>query len=206
MSNCAGEVALLCVVYVMYFADVESSDYLFPTCSFVASLWIWLGCLSRCSIDTTYVATLLSCIPINCSSHICDIFISIIIHILRDIWISMNGIKCNNSKSFIHATKTWIIDDVALTSNNSHGCCLRSNFDRRMLDTSHINPRNHCFKDIVPVCWQSPTSTSTKANTDGLVLGSHASTGGIFHGHTRPLLGSFASNLGDGTCFYSWLE
>jgi len=40
-------------------------------------------------------------------------------------------------------------------------------------------------------------STWTKANIDGFVLGSHASATGIFHDHMGPLLGCFASNLGN---------
>ena len=40
-----------------------------------------------------------------------------------------------------------------------------------------------------------------KANTDGSVIGSNSSCGGIFRDHTGAFLGGFSSNIGVGTVF-----
>jgi len=54
---------------------------------------------------------------------------------------------------------------------------------------------------IIPVFWKAPTCRCVKANTDGSLVGSLASCGGIFRDHLGTFLGCFASNLAEVSVF-----
>jgi len=84
---------------------------------------------------------------------------------------------------------------IALSGINSNGNCLSS--DVNIVENFLINPSHRKVKEITTVIWKLPTINWVKANTDGSVVNSISSCGGIFRDFRGSFLGVFASNLGE---------
>jgi len=69
--------------------------------------------------------------------------------------------------------------------------------DINILKNFLISPSHSKVKDIVTIIWKPPTINWVKANTDGSVVNSISSCGGIFRDFRGSFLGAFASNLGE---------
>lgn len=84
---------------------------------------------------------------------------------------------------------------IALSGTNSNGNCLTS--DLNVLKNFTIAPLHRHVKDIITVIWKPPTISWVKVNTDGSVINSISSCGGIFRDFIRSFMGAFFSNIGE---------
>lgn len=192
-------------VCVLCLGAAEYASHLFLSCPFAVDLWRWLGEQLHRQFDLPSIELLLEVIPARISSQALDIFVSSIVHTLHAIWIARNGIRFNNARVAAHGAKATIISQVSMSGSESKGYCLSSLSDTGILDAFQVHPRHCRVKDIIPVVWQPPAPTWMKVNTDGSVLGNHASCGGIFHDHRGTFVGCFSSNLGSFSVFESEL-
>jgi ribonuclease HI len=186
-------------VCVLCYKHAETSSHLFLECTFAASVWRWLGVKLNCSMSLLSYSSLLECIPHRCSSQVSDVFAAAIIHTVHTIWLARNTIRFSSSRINLHNILEKISTLVTMSGVHSTGNCVVG--DVALLNSLLITPSYRRVRDIVPVIWQPPTSTWVKANTDGSVIGSNSSCGGIFRDHTGAFLGGFSSNLGLGTVF-----
>jgi len=58
-------------------------------------------------------------------------------------------------------------------------------------------------KEIILVLWKAPTYPWLKVNTDGFVIASQASCGGLFRDSLGTFLGVFYCNIGNASVFHS---
>jgi len=182
-------------ICVLCYKQAESSLHLFLSCTFVVALWRWLGAQLNCHFSLVSVASLLDCISRLCSSQLRDVFVAAIIHTVHAIWLARNSIRFSSNKVSIHYTMIKISSLIALSGTNSNGNCLAS--DLTVLKNFLIAPSHRRVKDIITVIWKPPTITWIKANTDGSVINSIASCGGIFRDFRGSFMGAFACNLGE---------
>jgi len=151
--------ACVCVtvsVCILCMSSVESSDHLFLQCLFAMAIWQWLGSKLHCVVDTTSVHTLLSCIPIRCSSQIADMFVAAIVHTLHSIWMACNTLWFSSNKATVHAAKVKIDYLVIMSGTLSNNNCIPS--DSLFLDSFLVAPHHQRVKDIIIVCWKPSTS------------------------------------------------
>jgi len=180
-------------ICVLCFRNAESSTHLFLSCDFAVALWRWLGVQLNCSFSLSSVASLLYCVPRQCSSQLRYVYVAEIIHTVHSIWIARNSIRFSSATVSIHNTIIKISSLIALSGINSNGNCLSS--DANILENFLINPSHRKVKEIITVIWKPPTINWVKANTDGSVVNSISSSGGIFCDFRGSFLGVFASNL-----------
>ena len=186
-------------ICVLCFQKAESSTHLFLSCEFAVALWRWLGAQLNCSFSLSSVASLLHCIPRQCSSQLRDVYVAVIIHTVHSIWLARNSIRFNSAKVSIHNTMIKISSLITLSGINSNGNCLSS--DAKILENFLIKPSHRKVKDIITVIWKPPTINWVKANTDGSVVNSTSSCGGLFRDFRGSFLGAFASNLREVSVF-----
>ena len=154
-----------------------------------------MGAQLNCSFSLSSVASLLDCVPRQCSSQLRDVFVAAIIHTVHAIWLARNSIRFSSAKVSIHNTMIKISSLIALSGSSSNGNCLSS--DINILKNFLISPSHSKVKEIVTVIWKPPTINWVKANTDGSVVNSISSCGGVFRDFRGSFLGAFASNLGE---------
>jgi len=179
----------------------ETSDQLFFRCLFAIRLWTWLGSKLNCNFDTSSVVSLLSCIPIACSSQVSDIFIAGIVHALHIIWISHNSSRFSSDVVTLHASQVRLHTSIVMSGNLSIGKCLP--VDRPFFYSFSVSAHHRQTSDIILVLWKAPSLPWLKVNTDGSVIGNHAACGGLFRDHLGTLLGAFTCNIGTDTVFNS---
>lgn len=179
----------------------ETSHHLFLSCPFAVCLWNWLGGKLNCTIDLSSVLSLLSCIPVSCSSQVTDIFVAAVVHTLHIIWISRNFLRFSTTPITVHASQVRLHASVAMSGNISTSQCLSS--DAPFLDSFYIHAHHRQIRDVIPVVWKAPSSPWVKVNTDGSVVGNNAACGGLFRDHLGTCLGAFYCNLGTDTVFNS---
>ena len=179
----------------------ETSVHLFLQCPFAAELWPWISGKLRCVIDLTSVLSLLNCIPFRWTSQVTDIFVAAVVHTLHTIWLSRNSLRFSLNVVSIHAAKVRLHVAISFSGSLSAGHCLLS--DIPILDAFSVSPHHRHFKDIIALFWKAPTPPWKKVNTDGSVVGNHATCGGIFRDHLGTFLGAFSCNLGHATVFSS---
>jgi len=83
----------------------------------------------------------------------------------------------------------------------SHGYYLHGREDKFLLDNFNVSPSYKRFNELIVVNWKAPTAGWIKVNTDGSLIGSLTSCGGIFRDHKGTYLGRFTSNLGELSIF-----
>jgi len=141
------------------------------------------------------ISGLADCVPRQCSSQLRDVFVAAIIHTIHAIWLAINSTRFSSAKVSIHNTMIKISFFIALSGINSNGNC--SSSDINILKNLLISPLHRKVKEIVTVIWKPPTINWVKANTDGSVVNSISSCGGIFRDFRGSFLGAFSSNLGE---------
>jgi len=186
-------------VCVLCYQHAETSSHLFLERTFATSVWRWLGVKLNCSISMLSYSSLLECILHSGNSQVSDVFAAAIIHTVHTIWLARNAIRFSSSRINFHNTLEKISTLVTMSGVHSTGNCVVG--DVALLNSLLIPPSYQRVRDIIPVIWQPPTITWVKADTDGSVIGSNSSCGGIFRDHTGAFLGGFSSNLGLGTVF-----
>ena len=186
-------------VCVLCYKHAETASHLFLDCTFAASVWRWLGGKLNCSFSLLSFTSLLTCILHRCSSQVTDVFAAAMVHTVHTIWLARNAIQFSSSPISLHHTLEKISTLVTMSGLHSTGNCVVD--DVALLNSLRIPPSYRRVKDIVPVTWQPPSITWVKANTDGSVIGSNSSCGGLFRDHLGAFLGGFSSNIGVGTVF-----
>jgi ribonuclease HI len=179
----------------------ESSEHLFLRCQFATHLWDWIGFKLNCVIDTSSIATLLSCRPALCSSQVSDIFLAAILHTIHAIWWARNALRFSAVTPTLHSSKIRIHAAIAMSGNISKGKCLTSDFP--FLDSFAVSPHCRNVKEIITVLWKAPSSPWLKVNTDGSVVGGHAACGGLFRDYLGTFRGAFHCNIGFQSVFYA---
>jgi len=107
----------------------------------------------------------------------------------------------NHHNLLLKKSSSKIVSSVALSGNISKGNCC---FELADIDVFHnflVALSFRHYKEIIPVCWKPLTSHWVKTNTDGSLVGTFASCGGLFRDHLGTYLGGFAANLGDVSVF-----
>jgi len=186
--------------------NYETSEHLFLSCPFAVSLWNWIGGKLNSTINHSSVLSLLSCIPVSCSSHVSDIFVAAVMHTFHIIWISCNSLRFSRDIVTVHDAQVHLHASVAMSGNISTGNCLSS--DDLILDSFYILSHHKQVKDIIPVVWKAPFSPWVKVNIDGSIVGNNVACGGLFRDHLATCLGTFYCNLGTDTVYIfgnSWL-
>jgi len=128
-----------------------------------------------------------------------DVFAAAMVHTVHTIWLARNAIRFSSSPISLHHTFEKISTLVTMSGLHSTGNCVVD--DVALLNSLRIPPSYRRVRDIVPVIWQPPSITWVKANTDGSVIGSNSSCGGLSRDHIGAFLGGFSSNIGVGTVF-----
>lgn len=126
-----------------------------------------------------------------------DVLASAIMHTVYAIWLAINSIRFSSDKVSIHATMSKISSMVTFSGSNSTSNCLPT--DVVILQNFMIPPSQRRVKEILTVFWKPPTINWIKANTDGSVINSISTCGGIFQDFRGTYLGAFASKIGDGS-------
>ena len=191
-------------ICVLCYKSAETSFHLFFECEYAAALWNWIGSLLNCTFQVQSVAEILNCIPAACSPQARDVFISDIVHVTHAIWLARNAIWFDGRRLPLHTVKNNILKSVSLSGSLSEGNCIPS--DITLLENFHAPPSFRKFKDIISVVWKPPTVGWVKVNTNGSVINSSASCGGIFRDHRGTFMGCFASNLGAISVFEAELQ
>ena len=138
-------------------------------------------------------------IPATCSSQVKDVFVSSIIHVMHAIWLVRNEIRFDGHRIPLHTAQNNILASVSLSGSLSEANYISS--DTTLLENFHVRPSFRKYKYIIPVVWKTPTTGWVKINTNGSVVNSLASCGGIFCDHRGTFKGCFASNLGGTSVF-----
>ena len=181
-------------VCVLCYKQAETSTHLFLHCDFAVSLWMWIGAQLHVSFLLLFVASLLDYLQQRRSSQMQDVVTSAIVHTVHAIWLARNSIRFSSDKVSTHATMSKISAMVALSGTYSKGNCL--SYDVMILNNFLIPSSHRRVKEIITVVWKPPTINWIKANTDGSVLNSISSCGGIFRDYRGTFLGAFASKIG----------
>jgi len=80
-------------VCIFCMSNEKTSNHLFLTCHFVVEIWMLLGVKLNYVLDLTSVSGLFSCIPLHCSSHICDIYVTNILYNKHTICLVRNIVR-----------------------------------------------------------------------------------------------------------------
>ena len=179
----------------------ESSEHLFLRCQFAARLWDWIGGKLNRVIDSSSVGSLLLCRPARCSSQVSGIFLAAILHTLHTIWWARNAVRFSDVTPSFYSAKVRIQSFIAIFGNVSKGKCLQADFS--FLDSLAV--LHHCrrVKEIIMVVWKAPSAPWLKVNTDGSVIGGHATCGGLFRDTLGTFRGAFYCNIGIQSVFYA---
>ena len=107
---------------------------------------------------------------------------------------AQNVVRYSPDEFSLHAATTKVYVCITLSGLSSNGKSLMA--DVTFLNSFSITPNYRQRGQIISVIWKAPTHPWVKVNTDGSLLGGHASCGGIFRDHKGSFLSCFASNLG----------
>jgi len=168
---------LVSICVICYKQDVTSS-HLFLSCEFTVALWKWLGLKLNRLIPLDSIASLLACLPSQCSSQLWDVFVSAIVHTVHTIWLARNALRFGYETFSLHVAKAKIISMISSSGKVFTGNCISD--DVTLLENFMIHPSYQCFREIISVVRKPPTFTWVKANTNGSIIASFASFGGIF--------------------------
>ena len=127
----------------------ESSDHLFLQCPFATNIWCWLGAILHLPFNLVSFAALLSSVPQNSSSQVCDIFVASVVHMLHGIWLVRNSLQFNNQTISLHSTKVRLQAAISFSGNISTGKCIAS--DGYILDALSVSPHNRRVSDLILV-------------------------------------------------------
>jgi len=179
----------------------ETLEHLFLSCPFAVSLWNWIRGKLNCTINHSSILSLLSCIPVSCSSQVSNIFVAAVVHTLHIIWISRNSLRFSRDIVTVYASQVHLHPSMAMSGNILTSNCLSSNDP--ILDSFSISAHHRQVKDIIPVVWKAPSSPWVKVNIDGFVVDNNAAYVGLFRDHLGTCLGAFYCILGTDSVFNS---
>jgi hypothetical protein len=116
----------------------------------------------------------------NWSPYLLQVANAAIIHALHTIWLARCGIRFNNTKINMHATRTKILTTTKLSAELITGL-LSWKTDEAVLQNLSINdkPAIAAGHDLL-VLWRTPVIGWMKTNIDGSVTNGSAACGGLF--------------------------